>query len=69
MLKGYVSIRNEDGTQWYIGEYSFGDYQDRILTSSEVFVIMQSMVEETKTRDCPDNGFFGWYNLTFHPLK
>jgi len=69
MTKGYVSIRNEDGTSWFVGENSFGDREDRKTVSDVVFAMMQEMVSETKKNDCPDNGFFGWYNLTFHPVK
>jgi hypothetical protein len=71
MAKGYVTMRNEDGTQY--AAIAFGGIQwverkrDATLVSSEVFAVMQSAQEGTRQRDCPDNGFFGVYNLSFHP--
>lgn len=71
MTKGFVTMRNEDGTQY--AEIVFGNIQwaeskrDASLVSREVFDIMQATQEDTRKRDCPDNGFFGVYNLKFHP--
>lgn len=71
MTKGFVTMRNEDGTQY--AAIDFGGIQwveskrDATLISREVFVLMQEAVEDTRKRDCPDNGFFGVYQLSFHP--
>lgn len=72
MAKGFVTMRNEDGTQYAAIE--FGNIQwveskrDATLISREVFAIMQAEQENTRKRDCPDNGFFGVYNLKFHEV-
>jgi hypothetical protein len=71
MTKGFVTMRNEDGTQYAAIE--FGNVQwvdskcDATTISRQVFEIMEAAQEDTRKRDCPDNGFFGVYNLTFHP--
>ena len=70
MAKGYVTMRNEDGTQYAAVE--FGNIQwvdskrDATLISRQVFDIMIEGQEDTRKRDCPDNGFFGVYNLKFN---
>jgi hypothetical protein len=72
MAKGFVTMRNEDGTQYAAIE--FGNIQwvdskrDATLLSREVFAIMQAEQENTRKHDCPDNGFFGVYNLKFHEV-
>ena len=72
MTKGFVTMRNEDGTQYVA--IDFGGIQwveskrDATLISREVFALMQEAVEDTRKRDCPDNGFFGVYQLSFHPV-
>ena len=72
MAKGFVTMRNEDGTQY--AAILFGEIQwveskrDATLISRVVFDAMQSAQEDTRKRDCPDNGFFGVYNLKFHPV-
>ena len=71
MEVGYVTMRNEDGTQY--AAIMFGNIQwveskrDATKISREVFTIMQASEADTRKRDCPDNGFFGVYNLQFHP--
>ena len=71
MAKGYVTMRNEDGTQY--AAVMFGNVQwveskrDATLIDQQVFAIMEMQQESTRARDCPDNGFFGVYNLAFHP--
>jgi hypothetical protein len=71
MAKGYVTMRNEDGTQYAIiagGTVYWSECKrNASLISSEVFAIMEAAQEDTRKRDCPDNGFFGVYNLRFHP--
>jgi hypothetical protein len=68
---GYVTMRNEDGTQY--AAIMFGNVQwveckrDATKISREVFAVMEAAQEDTRKRDCPDNGFFGVYNLRFHP--
>lgn len=70
MAKGYVTMRNEDGTQY--AAIAHGGIQwverkrDATLISKQVFDVMQSAQDSTRQRDCPDNGFFGVYNLAFH---
>ena len=68
-----VSMRNEDGTQWACIEHGMicwsEDFRDASKISKEVFAVIESTVEESKVRDCPDNGFFGIYNLAWQPLK
>jgi len=72
MAKGFVTMRNEDGTQY--AAIARGNIQwveskrDATLISREVFAIMESTQEDTRKRDCPDNGFFGVYNLKFHEV-
>jgi hypothetical protein len=69
--RGYVTMRNEDGTQY--AAITFGNVQwvgskrEATLISREVFNVMEAGQEDTRKRDCPDNGFFGVYNLRFHP--
>jgi hypothetical protein len=71
MTKGFVTMRNEDGTQYAAIE--FGGIQwverkrDATLIAREIFDLMVAAQENTRKRDCPDNGFFGVYNLNFHP--
>ena len=71
MAKGYVTMRNEDGTQY--AAIACGGIQwverkrDASLISSQVFAIMEASQKDTRTNDCPDNGFFGVYQLQFHP--
>lgn len=70
---GYVTMRNQDGTQW--ASIRFGNIQweesKRHATPihKSVFDVMEANVENTRKNDCPDNGFYGVYNLVFHPLK
>lgn len=67
---GYVTIRNEDGTQYFSEYQSWSEsYRDRIRVSRQAFDIMALHVEDSKKNDCPDNGFFGLWNLTFHAWK
>ena len=72
MAKGYVTMRNEDGTQY--ASIAFGGIQwvdrkrDATLISREVFSVMEASQESTRNHDCPDNGFFGVYNLRFHEV-
>lgn len=70
-MRGYVSMRNEDGTQWYVPEVDSWSESKRDArpVSEQVFAIMESRVDSTRDRDCPDNGFFGVYRLAFHPIK
>jgi hypothetical protein len=72
MTKGYVTMRNEDGTQY--AAIMFGNIQwverkrDATLIDRQIFAIMEAAQEDTRKRDCADNGFFGVYNLAFHPV-
>jgi hypothetical protein len=77
MTRGYVSFRNEDGTQYFLS-YTSGTvnmtggsecYKYRGVFTEETFRLMQAHVEQSKARDCGDNGFFGWYGLKFTPMS
>lgn len=72
MAKGYITMRNEDGTHYaaiMFGAIQWVDHKrDATLLSHEVFKIMESEQENTRKYDCPDNGFFGVYNLKFHEV-
>ncbi len=67
MDKGFISIRNEDGTQWLArdGESWANTPSLRVAHDREVFARHLGRVEASKQRDCPDNGFFGLWNLTW----
>ena len=71
MTKGFVTMRNEDGTQYAAIEFGSIQWVDRkrdaTLIAREVFDLMVAAQENTRKCDCPDNGFFGVYNLKFHP--
>ncbi len=72
MTKGYVTMRNQDGTQY--AAIMFGGIQwveskrDATLIPRAVFDAMEAAQDRTRMRDCPDNGFYGVYNLKFHPV-
>jgi len=72
MAKGFVTMRNEDGTQY--AAIMFGNIQwvecqrEATAISREVFDLMVQQQESTRKGDCPDNGFFGVYNLKFHEV-
>ena len=71
MTKGFVTMRNEDGTHYAAIEFGVvqwvGSKRDATPISRQVFDIMVDAQEDTRKRDCPDNGFFGVYKLTFRP--
>ena len=73
MSTGYVSMRNEDGTQFLelaMGQCSWSDnFGDRAIVSKDIFDSINSGVADSRVNDCPDNGFFGIYNLTFHEVS
>jgi hypothetical protein len=73
MASGYVTMRNQDGTQYaaiHFGTIVWASCKrDATLISQEVFEVMQAAQEESRRNDCPDRGFYGVYNLRFHPAK
>ena len=73
MEVGYVTMRNEDGTQYAAimrGTVQWVESKRSATKISRVvFDAMQAAQEDTRKRDCPDNGFFGVYNLKFHPVE
>lgn len=73
MAKGFVSMRNEDGTQWAVLVEGIlcwtEDRSEATLIDEVVFRVLETNQESTRERDCPDNGFFGVYNLKFTPKK
>lgn len=70
---GYVSMRNQDGTQWARVSHGILQWETSKRRASriskEVFDIMEATQEQTRRYDCPDNGFYGVYNLHFQPLE
>lgn len=67
--QGFVSIRNEDGTQWHDG-FGFQDgYRYRRAMTEAEFKKIEATVEDSKRNDNPDDGFFGLWNLTFTPCS
>jgi hypothetical protein len=72
MTTGYVSMCNEDGTQYL--ELAYGqlnwseDFGSRSVISKEVFEAIEAGVDDSRVHDCPDNGFFGIYQLKFHKV-
>jgi hypothetical protein len=66
---GYITMRNQDGTQYYTTYHGMEgwseDYSDRRLFPREKFTELEAKAESTRLRDCPDNGFYGVYNLHF----
>lgn len=73
---GYISMRNEDGTQWYGRHPEFnedeGGYwtncKENSLWSKDTFTALEATVSASRRHDSPDNGFFGIYQLTWHPV-
>lgn len=68
---GMISMRNEDGIQWLMegGNSWVGDVHDGATFTMEQFQAKADTVAESRARDCPDNGFFGIYDLTYHEGK
>ena len=63
--RGYATIRNADGTQWY-SQFGFTpDYDERIsITLYKFETELKPMAEESLKR----GGDYAAYNLKFHPL-
>ena len=60
-------MRNEDGMSWLMdGGKCWSDIYDAGQFSMEQFQEITDNVAESRRNDCPDNGFFGIYNLTYH---
>ncbi len=72
MSYGYITMRNQDGTQW--AAMAYGELQwverkrDATPLHKAVFEQIEKMQEDSRKRDCPDNGFYGIYNLHFSPV-
>lgn len=66
--KGFISMRNEDGTSW-LGQYGWGPFEGRTAQTQAKFNELQSGAAATRKNDCPDNGFYGLYNLQFKPCS
>lgn len=66
MRFGFISIRNEDGTQWLSSHHMWSPFAYRRAFTFELFEQLEREAPESKKNDCPDNGFFGMWNLTFH---
>jgi len=64
---GFITIRNEDGTQWWSAPNSWGPRCFRRAAPLSEYEHLEARVEETTKNNCPDNGFFGLMNLAFHP--
>ncbi len=71
MTKGFVTMRNQDGTQY--AAMTFGNLhwvhskREATLISRQVYDILVERQELTRKYDNPDRGFLGVYNLKFHP--
>lgn len=66
---GFISKRNEDGTSWLTlveGTECWGPRRGRRAFPISKFRELEGQVESSKKNDCPDNGFFGLWNLTWH---
>lgn len=67
MTQGLISIRNEDGTQWYVGEGMWSPQKfEATPFPQNVYRDLQTQVEASTRNNSPDNGFFGLMNLTWH---
>lgn len=60
---GFISIRNEEGTQWVNNESEWSTKKFRRAHTYTTFEKLQEMVEDSKRK----RGFLGFWNLTFHP--
>lgn len=67
MTLGFISQRNEDGTQWLGADNQWGDYKYRRAHPPKVFADLDAKKMASRRNDCPDNGFFGIYNLRWTP--
>jgi len=67
-FEGLAWMRNEDGTQWYSKHGWTDSKRDASIICRCQFEKLEQRVEKSRMRDCPDNGFFGIYNLTFEPF-
>ena len=72
MSYGYITMRNQDGTQW--ATMMYGELQwveskrQATVLHKAVFDEIEKTQEDSRKRDCPDNGFYGIYNLHFSPV-
>lgn len=73
---GYVTMRNQDGTHhlcYLNGENGFTSWSEcrseRVLVSAAQFAAIEARQEESRQHDNPDRGFYGIYNLMFHPVQ
>jgi len=64
---GFISIRNEDGTQWYGTSQQWGPRSGRRAWLGYVFKQLEEQVSGSIKNNSPDNGYFGLMNLTWHP--
>ena len=64
---GFVTIRNEDGTQWWSSAGMWGHKTFRRAMPIEEFERIKAYAPETTKNNSPDNGYYGLMNLTFHP--
>lgn len=64
---GFVTIRNEDGTQWWSTHGMWGPKSFRRAMIRTEFERIQAYAPETTKNNSPDNGYYGLMNLKFHP--
>lgn len=65
---GLATMRNEDGTHWWDGSgWTTSRRHARALTEDR-FRELRAQAVASRANDCPDNGFFGAYNVRFTPL-
>lgn len=71
MEMGIVSMRNEDGTQWYMGDGAWSPARREAVSMTRVDFereFTEKALRDSRRNDCPDNGFMGIYELSFRPI-
>jgi hypothetical protein len=74
MAKGYVTIRNEDGTQWLeilgrssgklFWSWGFSKSRAKTISRNDFDLLKHRQAESVKA-----NGYLGMYKLEFHEVK
>src|SRR5690606_25361523 len=66
---GFVSIRNEDGTQWYSTAGMWGPKKARRPIMYVEYQVLEVKKQQSIKDNSPDNGYFGLMNLKFWPCS
>lgn len=73
MQLGRISQRNQDGTSYLFvdgfGEGWTEEYSEATLVPESKLAELEARMEESRERDCPDNGFYGMYNLAWRAAQ